>query len=30
MTLILMMLVAITLYLWFVNRGRKGREVSVT
>jgi len=28
-TLIILMLVAITLYLWFVSRGRRGREVSI-
>ncbi len=28
-TLIAIMLVAITFYLWFVNRGRKGREVNL-
>ena len=28
-TLIIIMLIAITLYLWFVNRGRRGRDVSI-
>jgi spermidine/putrescine transport system permease protein len=28
-TLIILMLVAITFYLWFVSRGRRGREVSI-
>jgi len=28
-TLIIIMLIAITLYLWFVSRGRRGREVSI-
>ncbi len=27
--LIIIMLIAITLYLWFVSRGRRGREVSI-
>jgi hypothetical protein len=27
--LILVMLVTITFYVWFVNRGRQGRDVSV-
>jgi spermidine/putrescine transport system permease protein len=28
-TLIILMLVAISFYLWFVNRGRRGRDVSI-
>jgi spermidine/putrescine transport system permease protein len=28
-SLIILMLVAITFYLWFVNRGRRGRDVSI-